>query len=279
MVGKKLTVDRLSRYKGPRRKKPPVRANNAATAQKIADEHELLEAIARDIDVRRAFLRGQGRPREPYVVYTDFDQTYLSTETDPRHLPKWEDLGEYLKLQLLFLIALEERGFAFTVNVRPDLEAKWIGGGKRPMDRVNREIAKALKVGGIDKLAFAYIVEGKTKSGTSRTKLHLHGIFFADDPSIATKFKVAMERSIASHPKGKVAAGFAPHSGPAIKIERAYEINAYKPTGRGRWFHYIAKNVMRWDTRLMGRRVFISREATQTAKALWALICMDAYER
>lgn len=244
MSNRKLFADRRSRYSGPRRDIPKVRAQNAARKSLIGREHDLLEAIARDIDIRRAIWRGMHGTEVPYAVYTDFDHSYLLTETDPRHLPKWAQLGEYLKMQILFLVAMEEGGYSFTVNIRPDLQAKWITEGRDIMDRIRRLVDKALGALKISNLAFCYAVEGRTKRG-SKAKLHLHGFLVSSDPMVATKFKVAMELALAAHPAGKAAAGIAAQSGAAVDIEPAYELNAGKKEGRGRWISYIAKNVMK----------------------------------
>lgn len=39
-----------------------------------------------------------------------------------------------------------------------------------------------------------------------------------------------------------------------------------------RWPWYLAKNATKWDARLVGRRIFISTTATQTARSFWALL-------
>ena len=271
---KKLTYYRKSQFGGPNRAKPKVRALNQRIKDRIILEKELLERLVRDADARRSLLRASGKP-SPLVVWTDFDQHCADiTEVNISHLPEWEDIGEFLKLHLLFQAALELGGYSFTVRVRPDLEAKWKAEGKNPMDRIKRAIGKALKEQGLMGLSYAYVLETHTRRGGSRTPLHIHGFFLSDDPLDSPRFKVAMEKAIAAHRKGRAAAGILPKSGPAVLIESSYDKIDGSLRGRGRWVSYIAKNATRWCAGL-NRRIYISQPATQTAREFWALIRED----
>ena len=87
-------------------------------------EQIILDRLVQDADVRRELLRKIVQP-QPYLVWTDFDHNRQDLlQTNIHHLPKWNEIGEFLKLHLLFQMAVEEGGWAFTVRVRPDLEAK-----------------------------------------------------------------------------------------------------------------------------------------------------------
>ena len=98
---KKLTNYRRSQFKGPRRAKLRVRELNQGIRDRIANEKELLERLVRDADARRSLLQAIGTPA-PFVVWNDFDQSCVDlTEVNLNHLPKWEDIGEFLKLHLL----------------------------------------------------------------------------------------------------------------------------------------------------------------------------------
>jgi hypothetical protein len=267
---KKLTVYRRSQFPGPRRKKPPVRALNRAIRERVDQEHDLIQTLIRDADVRKMLLVGQSGKPEPFTVWNDFDHPQDATELSTSDLPRWEDIGEFLKFHLLFQVALDDGGYSFTVRVRPDLEAKWKRERRDPMERITREARQALEARGLQDLEYCYVVEARTKRG-SRSNLHLHGFLLARDPMVATKFKVAMEKAIAVHPMGRRAAGIAPKSGPEVDIERSYDVIDDSKHGRGRWAGYLAKHAHRHDPRFR-RRIFMSRTATQTAREFWALI-------
>ena len=271
---KKLTKYHSSQFSGPRRAKPKVRKLNQGIRDRIKNEKELLQRLVRDADARRSLLQGIGTPA-PFLVWNDFDQHCVDlTEVNLNLLPKWEDIGEFLKLHLLFQAALELGGYSFTIRVRPDLEKKWDTERKDHMDRIKRAMGKALQDQGLKGLEYAFVLEAHTRRGGSRTPLHLHGFFIADDPLDSPRFGVAMEKAIAAHPKGRAAAGFKPKSGPAVKTEPSYDKIDASPRGRGRWATYIAKNATRWRASL-NRRIYISQPATQTAREFWALIRED----
>lgn len=269
---KKLTTFRKSQFGGPRRKKPKVRELNRQVRERISIEHDLVQRLVGDADVRAAVLRGMKRRIKPFTVWTDFDHTSGAlTKINPRELPPWKDVGEYLKFHLLFQVALDAGGYSFTVRVRPDLEEKWKGEGRNAMDRIRRETRKALEWQGLNNLEYCYVVETRSRSGTSRSRMHLHGFFLAEDAMAATRFKVAMEKAIAVHPKGRAAAGTPAKSGPEVDVEPVYDVEDNSGHGRGRWASYMAKNATRWDQRFT-RRIYMSQTATQTAREFWSLI-------
>lgn len=267
---KKLVHLRSNMFEGARRRKPRVRKHNAEVKKRVEAEKDLIQQLMQDADVRRAIL-GPSAASKPFVVWNDFDHPEMHcTQVNVSNLPRWNDLGELHRLHMLFLVALDGGGYAFTARVRPDLEARWNADGLNPMERVNRLMGKAIDNHSLNALEFAYVLESRTRGGGSRTALHLHGMFLASDPSIATMFKLVLEQAICSHPKGKAAAGFKPHSGNPIKIEPVYDKTTGK-YGRGRWVNYMTKNTLRWDERF-SKRTYISRTATQTAREMWALI-------
>ncbi len=269
---KKLTQYRKDQLPGSRRSKPSVRLLNQQVKARIEAEHELIQKLIGDAHTR-AQLLGKARGQlAPLVVWTDFDHFRDYTEIDPQRLPPWDEIGEYLKIHLLFQVILEFGGFSFTARIRPDLEDKWVSEGRNALGRIRRLVPEAMKRHGLSNLEYCYVVEGKTRRGGSRTGLHLHGFFAADDPLIATRFKIAIESAISLHPKGKAAAGYARHSGAPVDIERAYEADGDGKRGYGRWPAYLAKNILRRDDRLCGRRIFISQDATQLTREFWKLL-------
>jgi hypothetical protein len=272
MPYRKLSPRRLTNIPGPRRKKPPIQRQTRELRESIEAEHNLLQALLRDADLRAAFWRGSGRPFDPLAVWTDFDHTYLLTETDPRHLQEWSELTEYMKLQVGFLVAAMFRGYSFTVRLHPQLEAKWIATGQSIPRMIQRRCRAELEAAGMADLAYGYVVEGRSRSGKSRTPLHIHGYLVDDDPLAPTRFKVAMERALLRDDRRRIQA-----SARDIDIELAYDVDRGDGRGRGRWVSYFTKNAQRWDHRIGGRRVYISRPLTQLAREFWALLRTDAF--
>ncbi|HYD14161.1 MAG TPA: hypothetical protein VEC11_15040 [Allosphingosinicella sp.] len=269
MTYKKLSPRRLAHLAGPRRGKPPVRAQTREVRQLVDDEHELLQSLIRDADVRRAFWRGAGRQLEPLVVWTDFDHTYLHTELNPKHLRPWEDLSEYLKMQLGFLVCMEFGGYSFTVNLPEPLVADWKQHGRSVERMIQRRLGEQLKASGLVELPYAYAIETRSKSTKSRTHLHLYGFFLAEDPLVSVRFKVAAENGL-RRLHGRLVG-----KGSDVDVERSYDVDTGDGRGRGRWVGYYLKSVERWDARVPGRRLYMSRPLTQAAREFWELLRMD----
>lgn len=269
---KKLTTYRTRQFEGPRRRKPKVRVLNRAVRERIKREHSLLQRVVTDAHLRAAVLRGHNRQVEPLLVWRDFDHTSGSlTKLNPKELPAWGQVGEYLKFHLMCQLGIWDGGYAFTANVRPDLEHKWKVEGRDPMDRIKRLVRKALGKVGLSDIEYCYVVETRSRTGKSRTRLHLHGMMLTRDPIVATRFKVALEQSLAKHPKGRAASGMPAKAGPEVDLDPLYDLNEPDDYGYGKWATYITKNATQWDQRFT-RRVFISQSATKTLREFWALI-------
>lgn len=267
-----LKIRRYSakQFPGSRRQKPPVRKLNTLVGKTIESEKEILAALLRDVEVRRNVLGFNPTRSDTFLVWKDFAQAWEYTEVDPSKLPTWLELGEYLKIHLVYQAVLLLGGFSFTIRIRPDLQARWTNGNA--LDRIKRLVGKELKKSGLSQLEYVFVVESKARRG-SRASLHLHGFFLADSPTLATKFKVAMSNAIADHPAGRAAAAYKPKSGPSIDLQKSYvKANVPREIGRMRWPDYILKHALKNDSRLVGRRIHISRTATQTARAFWEFI-------
>lgn len=269
---KKLTYYRRSTTKGSQGRRTGVRASNAGIRVRVDREHELVQLLTADAQFREAQMRVGTMALDPLAVWGDLEQFRDYTNLGPEHLPTWKNIGQYLKLHLLVRASLIFGGYAFTARVRPDLEAKWLREGKSASDRITKLISNGVSERKLGGLAFAYAMEGKGKRGYGRTGLHIHGVLQADDPIVATRFKVMLEETISTHPRGKVAAGFAPRSGAPVKVERLYDSGDPKSGTAGKWATYFTKNATRPEKRLHGKHVVISREATGLAREMWAFM-------
>jgi hypothetical protein len=258
---KKLSPRRLSAIPGPRAKKPPVRQQNRELAELIAEEIKLAQTLASDASVRLAFQQGAGEPYDPLLIWTDFDLTHLHTELDAKNLDPWVKLSEWMKLELGFLLGLRVGGMAFTANVHVSHIEKWSSEGMSVSQLTQKRLKKEIDKSGLGSLPYCYVIETRTKWGKSRTKPHLHGILLADDRRDYTKFKLAVERALLS---GDL-------RGNSKKVTMTFD-NLYDHKGSDRYVSYITKNVHRWDARIKGRSVYMSRPFTQTVREFWALI-------
>lgn len=221
-----------------------------------------------DRDTRREFWRRRGTAIDELLVWKDIDQTYEYTEGVPSRLCKWEKLTEYLKLQVGFMVAISLGGYSFTSRIHPTLEGKWVASG-RLQANIAKRLREQLARSGVANIEYAYILEARTKSGKSRTDIHLHGYALADDPLDITRFKVAVEKALHQ------ARGQPPLGKKAWREDRAYDKDTGDGRGYGRWVGYITKNTSRFDHRIRGRRVHISQSLTKTARVFWEFLRDD----
>ena len=262
MAFKKLSPRRLADLSGSRRKKPPVREQNRALKALVESEHELVQTLLKDRETRIQMTQVEGWPLDGLSVWKDFGHTWDFTEGDPRRLGPWSHLSEYMKLQLGFMVALSFGGYSFTSRVHPALTSRWAAGG-RLQARVQERIKESFAQAGIPHLEYAYVLEARTKSGKSRTDVHLHGYLTTSDPYGITRFKVAVETALHR------ARGHRPLGHKAWDEDPVYDFDSGDGRGYGRWVSYIAKNVSRYDQRIRGRRIFMSRPALQSAREFW----------
>ena len=246
---------------GPRSKKPPVRQQNKELIEIKAEEAKTLEALVRDAAIRLAFRSGSGEPFDELSIWTDFDLTSLYTELDAKHLQRWLNLTEWMKLQIGFLVGLYLGGEAFTAHIHSDLLDKWVAEGKSVSGLVQQRLKKEMDAIGLGHLPYCYIIETRTKWGKSRTAPHLHGFLLTDNPLDKTRFKLAVDKALSSGDRRRQSKKV------SIKLQHLHD-----RAGTGRLVSYITKNVHRWDGRIKGRSVFMSRSFTQTAREFWALI-------
>jgi len=265
MSSKKISPRRLSDLTGPRRKKPPVRTQAQWLAEAMKREHEVVQTLVNDKVSREDHLQRLGLPVDPMLVWTDFDRTHEFTSTNSNHLPAWKDLTEYMKLQIGFMVALGLGGYSFSSDIHPAHLAKWVARGSvttQILKRLKEEAAKQ----GLNALSFAYLIETRSRSGKSRSKIHLHGYVVPNTSLDITRFKVATEKAF-HHARGAK-----PLKSDAWDEKPAYDVDTGDGRGWGRWVSYLAKNVRRYDARIKGRRVYISRAMNQAAQEFWSLL-------
>lgn len=114
-------------------------------------------------------------------------------------------------------------------------------------------------------MAYCYVIESRSKWGKSRNAPHLHGFLLADDRRDITRFKLAVDRALLSGDRRAT----------STKVSIKFD-NLHDEKGVERYVSYITKNVHRWDQRIKGRSVYMSRPFTQTVREFWALIRGEA---
>ena len=265
LMSKKISPRRLADLPGPRRKKPPVRAQTRWLVAAIEREHQLVQKLRNDEVSRSAYLVQLGYPVDSLLVWNDFDQTHHFTETNPDQLPEWEQLTEYMKHQVAFMAATSLGGYAFSSDIHPAHLEKWIARGT-VMDRTVERLKDELRGKGLDDLPFSFMLEGRSRSTKSRTKIHVHGAAIPDTPHGMTRLKVAVENA------WHKARGEEQLRGGAWHQDLAYDLDTGDGRGWGRWLNYTSKNVLRYDARIKGRRVYMSRSMTQVAREFWLML-------
>ena len=218
----------------------------------------------RDALLRRSFERGAGMPREPMSVWSENDQTTLLTELDPSHLPKWDDLTEFMKMFIGYDIGMEfGRSYSFTARITPILLNRWKTKGADLMENVEQRLRRDLGKLGMRGLAFCYAVETRTRSGRSATQPHLHGYCICDNPVDSTRFKVALERALylGVSRVGKRS---------TVQVKPSFDFMD-EFIGRAHWLEYRTKNIDRWNVLLGKRRIFMSRPLLGMVREAWEI--------
>lgn len=269
---KKISPIRLSDLPGARRKKPPVRAYNRQLRSAIEAEDQLVQTLRNDRETRIEVARSFGLQPDALEVWTDFYRTGEFTEQDPRKLPRWKDLTEFMKFHVAFMATESLDGYAFTSKIHPDLLGNWMG-EDRFLERVVKRLKDGLAKQDIPRIEFAFVIEMRTRGGKSRTAPHLHGFVIPPTPLDITRFKIAFEGALHR------ARGALPQKGKkAWHQHPAYDRDKGDGRGFGRWTNYILKNVRRYDQRVRGRRVYMSQSITQAAQEFWKLVREDPVE-
>jgi hypothetical protein len=234
----------------------------------ITGERRLLSSIIRDTEIRAVYQNAIGHNSEAFDVYgviSENDRSDALLESEPKSYPVWNSFSEVMKASLGALMAIEMKGYAFTVTLCPDLENKWVANNKCIPGLIQKRIKHELDVKGIGHLPYFYAIEARTKHGRSRCPVHLHGYIIPDDPILATIFKLVLENAICGGVKIKKTRKR------SIKIEPIYN-KLVKGERDVSWVAYLIKNIHRYDARLKPRRVFFSQTLTKNTRNFWGLI-------
>lgn len=247
-------------------KKTGVRKHVQAISDHIDREMEWLHQIIELNELGRAFSRGKSGSASPIVVAGDLEQDVFSLyDLNPKELPEWNKLSDLMKARIGFLMCIEFGGYAFTANVAPELEERWLKNNRDPRKQALKLIRKRLANERLNDMPFCFALEAKNKWGNSSTHIHLHGYFLADNPTQATKMKTVFEKAL--YRKLKVMKG---RNAP-VKIELAYAHP--DPTKGPIWYaHYMAKNTRVPGPKIPDPSIYLSTSLTQSVKDYWSII-------
>lgn len=244
----------------------PKKAKKLSPAKRAKQRLEFERYVIQYIGNARArnieHLARSGLPRDLLSVYRDYgDGSFPITEVKGKSVGKWRYLSEWMKVHVALWVLDEERCLSFSINLHPAYEHLLTS--KVPLPDI-RELVRSRVRLELSKLAdnvpeFFFVIEGADKSGRNPTKLHIHGAVLGNDPAQDDAIKRALKRACGHYIKGS---GTVRSSS---KIEPTYGL-VHK------WANYSQKNIGRKDSRLMQRRLAISRPLSQAASELWDFI-------
>ncbi|MDY0966406.1 hypothetical protein [Sphingomonas sp. CFBP9021] len=259
----KISAIQLRDFSGARRRKPLMNRLKSARLRHAEADRQLVGDLMDDA-LRR--YRIHWNPRHAYRPMSVWNETSHHCDLPlipATKLPRWRDLTETVKLFVGWDAGMEfEQAFAFTAHIDPDLLAKWEGEGAIQRN-VEQRLRRAMRVNGIRDLPLGYVFESRSASGKSRSRIHLHGYVLCEDPLLATRFKVALEKAL--YPSLKRS-----RRTREIEVKRANR-EKVRFLRRGAWPFYIAKNAGSYDSRLPKRRVYISESLTDIARLAWTV--------
>ncbi len=216
--------------------------------------------------------------------------------SDGSSLLAWRSLTKWMKAQVALMCLQEGACKAFTITIHEELADELRAKGTDPKVYLRDRLARCLR----DEFGivpwFLFVIEDRSKSGLSRTKVHAHGVIqiVPADPRrlrsgefpLRTKVQIAREGLEAArldagadkiHQAMKVASGNVPGDRPAIHKGRDQKSNVWWrkmlfPFFNVEWISYVFKNTMSASGSLPENRLCMSRELNREAQRLWSLI-------
>lgn len=204
-------------------------------------------------------------PIEPLTVYYgkqdrpsswDLSPFPMGIQDNGKPMPQWEDLSQWMKVNMGTIVCFEWDLLTFNINLHPDLEARLVARGNvrlELMERVRSHVRRCL---GANREYF-FVIEGHQKGTGAQTHLHMHG-------AIASHSKEEQEAL-------KVALGKAAGQGlrKAKRVPRSVHSRWFKVI-QAAYGNYLFKFTRRDDPRLDDRRLVMSRPMTQAAAMFWS---------
>ncbi len=259
----KISAIRLRDFDGPRRRKPAVNRLKSVRLRHSEADRALVEHLMHDAAQRYKIHNDPRYAYRPMSVWNETSHHCHLPRIPAKKLPRWRDLTETMKLFIGWDVGMEfEQAYTFTAHIDPELIEKWEGEGAIQRN-VEQRLRRFMNAQGIKNLPLGYVIESRVKSGKSRTRIHLHGYVMCEEPTMATRFKIALEQAL--HPSLK-------------RTRRTRDVQV-KPANRererfvrrGSWPFYMVKNAGSYDCRLPKRRVYLSGSLTDIVREAWSV--------
>ncbi len=232
---------------------------------------------------------------KPYRRYRG--TVFPLTQRNGRPVPPWRQLSPWMKMQIASLCLIEKGHVSFRVHLHEEVEARIDTSDPDALRRYFRDrIARcARKEFGVVPF-FWFVIENRTKSGTSTTRPHIHGeiqiVAHANLPttkhgSVLMKYRRIIAENgieVAERIYGRertrqvlLDATGNSESSNAVVGERNQRRNLWMRTpyfnfGNPDWVSYAFKNTRHASRRIGHRRLAISLELNREAQRLWRLI-------
>lgn len=217
-------------------------------------------------------------------------------QADGSNLLAWRYLSSWMKSQVAAMCLHEGSCKAFTITIHEELADELQTKGTDLKVYLRDRLSRCLRAEFGIVPWFLFVIEDRTKSGLSRTKVHVHGIIQivpaeprklrSGEFSLRTKVQIAQEGLEAARLEAgadktyqaiKTASGNNTGDRPAIHKGRGQVRNVWWrkmlfPFFNIEWVSYSFKNAMSASGALPENRLCMSRELNREAQRLWSLI-------
>ena len=170
-------------------------------------------------------------------------------------MPQWEDLSQWMKVNVAVIVGFEWELLTFNINLHPDLESDLTQQGKLRQtlsERVRKHLGRSVG----PSREYYFILEGHEKLAGAATHLHLHGAIALRTGDNVKALMNALAKA-AGHDIAK-----------RSRIPRAVHSQSFQVI-QAAYANYLFKFARRPDPRLDERRLVMSRGMTQAAKMFW----------